>query len=107
MKTHIQDGSQIIYTATGAVTSGDVIALGDRVFVAIDSGVSGDDIPLLKDGVVELPKESGVAVTAGDKCYYDTGASEVDKTDSNEDCGYAYADAASGDATVKVALAGW
>jgi len=106
MKSYIQDGTQIIYTATGAVTKDVPVVLGGRIFIPQDSGVSGDKIPCLAKGVVEVDKV-GAAFTAGDKVYWDAADAEVNTDDSNPDAGYVYEDAASGDAKAKVLLEAW
>lgn len=100
---YIQPGQVLEHTLSGDVTSGDVLVLGDSVGVALQSGGSGDTIPVAVEGVFQVDKTSGTAWNLGDKLDWDVSASKFAKgltaaTGDVEDCAIAAAAAAS-DAT--------
>lgn len=101
-----QRGETIDYTATEAVSNGDVVDLATRI------GVAGNDIAANETGAVhvvgvfEIPKETG-EITLGATVYWDKAAKNITTTsESNTPAGWAVAAAKSGDATVLVKLLG-
>lgn len=104
-----QRGETIDYTATEAVSNGDVVDLATRI------GVAGDDIAAGKTGAVhvvgvfEMPKATG-AVTVGQALYWDAAAKNITtaagSSPANTPAGWAVAAAGSSDATVLVKLLG-
>jgi predicted RecA/RadA family phage recombinase len=64
----------IPYTASGAVTAGDVIVVGSKlVGVALKDMVSGDSATLRSNGQFDLPKATtGVTFAAAATVYWDT-----------------------------------
>jgi len=111
--TFVQDGASIDYTPGSDVAAGDVVVQGDLVGVAklpIASGALG---ALAVRGVFDVV-QAAVAFTAGDAVYWDadgdpvggeagTGAATSTAT-SNTFMGFALADTADTDETVRLAL---
>ena len=97
-----QRGETIDYTATEAVSNGDVVDLATRI------GVAGNDIAANETGAVhvvgvfEIPKATG-EITLGAAVYWDN---ITTTSDSNTPAGWAVAAAKSADATVLVKLLG-
>ena len=101
-----QRGETIDYTATKAVSNGDVVDLATRI------GVAGNDIAANETGAVhvvgvfEIPKATG-EITLGATVYWDKIAKSITTTSgSNTPAGWAVAAAKNGDATVLVKLLG-
>jgi predicted RecA/RadA family phage recombinase len=104
MQNQIASGKMMPFTAGATIASGDMVLLGVLIGIAAADYVSGDAGQAQMEGVFEVPKASG-ALTQGAKLYYDAGAKNLTATaTSNTFAGWAYADAASGDATVLVLL---
>jgi len=101
----IHTGDVLDHTPTSAVTSGDVVVMGDLI------GIAERDIPantlgaVRVKGVVELPKDNTVQIDKGDICYFEVAEDEINKTASgNPFAGVCVEDAATADETVKVLL---
>ena len=104
-----QRGETIDYTATEAVSNGDVVDLATRI------GVAGNDIAANETGAVhvvgvfEIPKATG-EITLGATVYWDKDAKNITTTSesntANTPAGWAVAAAGSSDATVLVKLLG-
>ena len=101
-----QRGETIDYTATEAVSNGDVVDLATRI------GVAGNDIAANETGAVhvvgvfEIPKATG-EITLGAAVYWDKSTKNITTTsDSNTPAGWAVAAAKNADATVLVKLLG-
>lgn len=105
MKNLIQKGDVINYTVpSGGVTSGDPVAIGGMVGVAVNTGVEGDEIAVNLKGVYELPKATG-AITKGQAVYLDESAGDITtESAGNVFAGFAWEAQDSGDATVLVRL---
>ena len=93
-----QRGETLDYTATEAVTNGQVVSLGNRI------GVAGNDIAesatgaLHVTGVYVMDKKASEKITMGTPVYYDTTADEITATEKgNVPAGYAAADAEAAD----------
>lgn len=94
-------------------STGSELKAGDKHVENGKLGVVYEDTPDGEDGLlvvhvptpgIDLPAAS-VSFTAGDEVTWDVADSEVNKdTANNVSIGYALKDAASGDATVRVAL---
>lgn len=107
MAKYIQDGDFLNYTPSGAaVTAGQPVLCGDRVFVAPNAIADGVLGALATEGVWEFGKTTGEAWAFGQKLYWVAGTSKASTTaGSNKVCGYAAAAAVSG-ATVGNVLLG-
>lgn len=109
-KTFIQEGKVLDYTAASAVKSGDVIAMGQLLGVALDDIAAGETGPVQVDGVWELPKLSTAVINQGESVNWDASANEFDANSATPAAGdltggcVAAADAANGDAVVWVKL---
>lgn len=106
-QNRIQAGNHMPHTLTADATSGNGILVGDLFGVALNTGVSGDDIQVSLEGVWELPKTTADVVTQGAPLYWDDTAKEVttdDNSGANKQAGFAFAAAGNGDETVQVKL---
>ena len=98
----------------GELTTGDLAAQSGKVGVVYGSGPTGDVVAAGEEGImltgvpapgVLVPKTAGVALTAGDAVHYDSANGAVDDgTATGAKLGYAYKDAAAGDARAQVVL---
>lgn len=107
MKNFIAKGRIITVIAAAAIAAGDLIKIGGggMVGVAAYGADEDEETELALSGVFELAKAE-VAISQGDKLYYVEADKKLSKTATgNTFAGYAYADAAAGDATVKLLLA--
>ncbi len=78
-----QTGADMIqYTPSGAVTAGDVVAVGDLIGVAPQDIAAGAMGALVIVGVVNAVKPNDEAWTLGLKVYYDSGAGNFTTTES-------------------------
>lgn len=105
MKNGIQDGKILKVTAAADVVSGAPAKIGAAFGVYVNSALSGEDVPFLTEGAVELPKDASVVTGFGHLLYWDDTAKKVTITaTSNTKIGYALEAAATGVATVKMKL---
>lgn len=105
----VHDGDAIDYTPGADVASGDVVVQSDLIGVAKREIKANTLGALAVTGVFDLAKEAGGGVTfsTGDKAYWDDAndvAVTTDGAGANKLLGKAVADAADGDATVRVRL---
>lgn len=114
-----QAGRTIDYTPSSNVSAGDVVVQEDLVGVATLDIDSGDKGALMVEGVVRAPSNS-VAISAGEKVYWDsvqeiatTSESQTDSSSSSAETptswkylGKAVEAATTSDSYVKVLLAG-
>lgn len=101
----IQEGKSIDHVASGAVAAGDVVVLDNMIGIAKSPIDDTDTGALSVEGVFSLPK-AAVAVTVGQKVYWDSSATQCVVTPASDDyfLGLAVEAAASGDARVKVKI---
>ena len=112
MNNYIQAGGSVQYTCTGAVTKGDFIGLpaagtGQKfVGVAIMSGVTGDVIELLTEGVfsVSTKKAAAGAWALGDDVYLTATGDFTETATSNGYAGVAWEAAATSATTGKIRI---
>lgn len=106
MKNFIAPGEVLDVVLAADVSSGGVVLVGSLVGIAPVGGKNGDTIAVALEGAYDsVPKATGAAWVQGDKLYWDATNSVFTKTaTSNTFAGYAYAAAASGDATGKILL---
>lgn len=103
----VQDGDTIYYTTTGAVTKGDVKALGTGlVGVAMETNATtGSVISLATRGVYELPTATGTAIAQGDLCFFSSGGAVTETaTDTPAGACWATKSAGTGLTTVQVRI---
>lgn len=104
MTNYIQNGDSIDVNIASAITSGQLVTVGELVGVAQNTTATGIDNVIAICGVYEVPKATG-AITFGAKLYHDTATGNVTTTaGSLKLAGYAVSAQLSGDATVKLKL---
>jgi len=102
----VQPGKTVTLTApSGGVVSGQILAIGQLVGVALNTAAQGDPFELATEGVFEVAKTSALAIDPGDAVYLDAMNSVVNKTSpAQKEVGVAVSSAANPSATVKVKL---
>lgn len=106
----IQAGDVIDYTAGSAISSNDVVVVGNLIGVAHNDIVSGSVGPVGISGVYELPKVSAAVIGAGETVNWDVSAGAFDDNAATPATGdltggcVAVAAAGNGDTTVKVKI---
>lgn len=107
MKNYVQKGENLTLPAPNALSSGDGALVGSIFGVAAGDADNGADVDLVTEGVFEMPKVSALAISIGDKLYWDDTAKLVNKTASgNTLIGVAVTAAANPSGTVNVRLNG-
>jgi predicted RecA/RadA family phage recombinase len=107
MKNYVQRGETLTLPAPYDVTSGAGALVGSIFGVAAGDAVSGADVDLVTAGVFTLPKTGALAVSIGDRLYWDNTAKVVNKTTSGTTLvGVAVSAAANPSGTVDVRLNG-
>ena len=106
MKNIVQAGDVLNLTPAAAVASGVGYLFGTSLFgVACGDVASGASGSFLTEGVVEIAKTSALAITTGDRLYWDATNKVVNKTATAQQCvGIAVADAANPSPTVTMKL---
>ena len=106
MKNFVQRGDVLTLTPAAAVASGVGYLFGTSLF-----GVATADVAIstpgefLVEGVVEIAKTSALAITAGDRLFWDSVNKCVNKTTTAQQCvGIAIADAINPSPTVTMKL---
>ena len=102
----VQRGEVIDVTApTGGYDHGDIVTIGDRIGMVLESVNAGDTVGVLVEGVLELPNGAG-ALTQGADVHWD--GTEIQETTATGrvEAGWVVEATASGDDTVKVKLKG-
>lgn len=106
MKNFIQDGNILTLTPAAAVSSGVGYLFGTALF-----GVATNDVAISTPGefccagVVEIAKTSALAISTGDRLFWDATNKCVNKTATAQQCvGIAVADAANPSATVRMKI---
>lgn len=106
-KNFVQSGVNLTVPAPANVTSGAGVLVGSIFGIAAGDAASGEDLDLITEGVFEMPKVSALAISLGDKVYWDDTAKLVNKTASgNTLIGAAVKVAANPSAAVNVRLNG-
>lgn len=106
MKTLIQSGQVLTLTPAAAVASGIGYLFGAGIFgVATNDVVISTPGEFLTEGVVEIGKTSALAISVGDRLFWDATNKVVNKTSAAQQCvGVAVEAAANPSATVKIKL---
>lgn len=104
MKNFIKQGDTITVTPTAAGLAGNPILIGDMPCVPVSDYGASEAVPAKVEGVFDVAKEAGVAITLGALCYLTPGGrvTTVDGSGANKKCGFASAAAQAADATVHV-----
>lgn len=106
MENYVQKGDSLNLTPGAAVASGVGYLFGTGLFgVARADVASGEPGEFLVEGVVEIGKTSALAISVGDRLYWDSTNKVVNKTATAQQCvGIAVEAAGNPSPTVKMKL---
>jgi predicted RecA/RadA family phage recombinase len=104
--TYVQDGHCLDLDPGASVASGTGHLFGAALFgVAAVDAVSGTESSFITGGVVEIAKTSALAISVGDRLFWDAANSVVNKTSAaQQQVGVAVEAAANPSATVKMKI---
>jgi predicted RecA/RadA family phage recombinase len=106
MRNFVQTGEVIEIASPGTVTAGTGVLTGNLFGVALNGATIGQPLQLQTEGVVDIAKVGGVAVSLGARVFWVPGSSAVNTTAASQVCvGVAVVAAGTGDATVRIKLA--
>jgi predicted RecA/RadA family phage recombinase len=102
MNNYIQDGDTLTLTPGAAVAAGVGYQFGTALFgVAVADVAISTPGAFLTEGVVQIAKTSALAISIGDRLFWDATNKCVNKTTTSQFCvGVAVSDAANPSATV-------
>lgn len=101
----VMSGEVIDYVAGGAISSGQVLLIVNRVGVALNPIANGATGAVAVKGVFTIAKLSTDVVAQGDLLYWDAGNSRLTTTaGTHKLAGYAFAAAGNGATTVEISL---
>jgi len=103
MKNYIQPGKTIDVIAPRNLDSGEGFEVEDLFLIATAAALQGEVVAGARVGVYDLP-QTGVTIAQGVKVYWDDSAKECTLDGADTFIGFAVADSADSDATVKVVL---
>lgn len=76
---YVSDGGVILYSNSGsAISSGDVVVVGEQIGVALVDIANGATGSVQIDGVFSLPKVSGAVIAQGESVIWDASAGAFD-----------------------------
>jgi predicted RecA/RadA family phage recombinase len=105
MKNSVQPGNVLTIVAAATIASGDIVAAGLLVGVAVGDAAIGESVSVDLCGVYDLPKVGATAFTQGEALYFDESESHVTNVATdNILMGYAWEAAGSADTTAQVLL---
>lgn len=106
MDSYIQPGNTLSLAPGADVAAGVGYLFGTSLFgVAAEDVASGVVGAFVTEGVVEIAKTSALAITAGDRLFWDATNKVVNKTLTSQQCvGIALANAANPSSTVIMKL---
>jgi len=106
MRNYIKEGEVLTLTPAANVTMGKGYMFGAGLFgVALATVANGSPGEFLTEGVVEIDKTSALAISVGDRLFWDAANSVVNKTSAGQVCvGIAVEGAVNPSATVKMKL---
>jgi predicted RecA/RadA family phage recombinase len=106
MKNYHQEGDTLSLTPSAAVASGVGFLFGASLFGVAQGDVAANaQGEFLTEGVVSIAKTSALAISTGDRLFWDATNKVVNKTATSQQCvGIAVADAANPSATVLMKL---
>lgn len=103
----VQEGKRLDFTNSGsAISSGDVVVIGEGVGVAISDIAASTGVGAVHtEGVFQLAKVTGTAFSQGDRLFWDTSNAYLTKTATgNKYAGMCTEAASSGATSAKVKL---
>jgi predicted RecA/RadA family phage recombinase len=71
-------GAVFQHTATGAISSGDVVKMGEILGVALVDLASGETGSVATQGVFDVPKVDAAVITQGESLTWDSSVSKFD-----------------------------
>lgn len=106
MKNFVQQGDTLTLTPGAAVASGVGYLFGAGLFgVAQNDVANGVPGEFVVEGIVEIAKTSALAISVGDRLFWDSTNKVVNKTTTAQQCvGVAVEAASNPSATVKMKL---
>src|SRR5574340_48127 len=106
MNNYIQDGDVLTLTPGAAVVAGVGYLFGTGLFgVAVADVVISTPGAFRTEGVVEIAKTSALAISVGDRVFWDATNKCVNKTSAGQQCvGIAVEGVGTPSATVKIKL---
>lgn len=106
MQGYIQEGGRLPLTPSADVSAGVGYLFGAGLFgVALNDVTSGVEGEFLTEGVVEIAKTSALAISVGDRVFWDSTNKVVNKTTTAQVCvGVAVKAAANPSGTVRIKL---
>lgn len=106
MKTFVQDGDSLELDPGTTVPAGTGFLFGAALFgVALVDAASGKKSAFLTEGVVTIAKTSALAISVGDRLFWDATNKVVNKTTTaQQQVGIAVEAASNPSATVKMKL---
>lgn len=106
MKNFQKRGETLTLTPAAAVAAGVGYLFGASLFgVAVGNVAANTPGEFRTEGVIELPKTSALAISTGDRLFWDATNKVVNKTASAQQCiGIAVSDAANPSTSVLVKL---
>ena len=110
---YIQPGEVVEHTATANLASGQVVAMGNILGVALKDIPSGSPGPVQITGVFVVPKVAGAVIAQGESLTWDASAAAFDDNlatpasgDITGAAATAFEDAGNGATSLKVKLSG-
>lgn len=89
MKNYVKPGRSMTVVATEAVTSGQGYFVGKTFGVIQGDAAIGERFELLLEGVCDLPSDTAITASQGDKAYWpDSGSGVTDSTSSTTQIGH-------------------
>jgi predicted RecA/RadA family phage recombinase len=106
MRNFIKEGATLTLTPSANVTAGKGFMFGAGLFgVALATTANGSAGEFITEGVVEIDKTSALAISVGDRLFWDAANSVVNKTSAGQVCvGIAVSSAVNPSATVQMKL---
>lgn len=86
MRNFVKEGDTITMTAPRTVVSGDGMLVGLLFGVATGAAASATPVEAVIEGVVTLPKATGVAINEGVRVFWDNTAFNVTTTTTGNLC---------------------
>lgn len=105
-KNFVQKGDVVTVTSpSGGVSSGDPVMIGTLFGVATHDAAEDADLELAVEGVWDIPGDTNLVISAGDRVFWDSTNGWVDKTTASQQCvGVATLDKTQTGATCRVRL---
>jgi predicted RecA/RadA family phage recombinase len=101
----VQEGRTVTVTAPANVTAGQGVIVGALFGVARYSASTGAPVEIAREGVFTIAKTSALAISIGDRLFWDDTNKVVNKTSAGQFCvGVALSAATNPSSTVQICL---